>query len=102
MNKAVLPDINTGMGGHIVLKKNHQIAGAQCFARERLTPIAQQGHGARRLDTCTGLVNMPDQATAVKAGIRGVAAITVRCPDQAQRIHGDISGLLRRHLRAVV
>ncbi len=94
MYKTALPDINTGMGNLVALGEEYQVARSNPVRRHQVSPAIESGHGARCRHLCAGLVDVADQTTAVKTRLRRVAAIAVRCTDQAYRINRDVARLV--------
>lgn len=105
MDETPVPDIDTRMGGHITLGKQNQVPGANQLTGNRLPPMLQPGDGSRRCHPGPGLVNMADETTAIKTGVRRVATITIRRSYQTNRINGDVFRLRlresRRHLQGL-
>lgn len=93
MDKTARPHINARVGGYIALAKEHDITRTNAATGHRYAPLLQLEDRARGLHTGPRLVNMPYQPTAVKAGIRRISAIAVRCAHQAHGINSDVIGL---------
>lgn len=99
MDKAALPNIDSGVGGYIILRKENQVARANVVARYRLTPILQSSDSSRWRNTCPRLVDVANQPTAVKAGVWCVAALAIRRTDEPDGIDGYVIGLPLRKPR---
>ena len=93
MDKATLADIDAGMGNGVCCPKQDQVAGANIAIGYRLTPALQFRNRARRHYAGSGLVNVPDKTTAVKAGLGRIAGVAIRRANKADGIDGDIARL---------
>ncbi len=95
MDKTPTTHVDASMCRVDILRKQHQIARTKFVTGHLQTPISQFGYRSRRHDTRSSLVNMTDQATAIKTSFWRITTIAVRCTDQTHGINGDVIGLVR-------
>ena len=93
MHKSAFTHIDTSVRAFAAFAEHDQIASPQSLSGHRHAPIFEFSHGAWGLELCTFLVDMGNQAAAVKAGFRRVATPFIGGAYQANGIDRYISRL---------
>lgn len=101
MHKASLPYINTCMRGHhhAFGFKEHQVPRSALIRGNLHAPGVQLRNGSGRCERRLALVDVGNQATAVKSRGQGVAPVAVGHPHQTHGVHGCILSVLQTKLR---
>ena len=95
MHKTPFSHIDTGVRG-CAAPEQHQVAHAQFARGDGLAEIIELRHRTWRRYASATLVDVANEAAAIKATVRCVAAIAVRRADEAHRMDGDVVRLLGR------
>lgn len=96
MDKTAVANIDANMGRYVAFAEKNQVAGAQGLARD----FVGRHHrhlcsGSRQVQRSRLGVDEGDQTAAIKATLRGIAAVNIRRADQAKCPQGDLVGALR-------
>ncbi len=94
MDKTTFSYVYARVCGVTVFSKENQIPRAYLVGSNHLPPKLQAGNRSGCDYAGTNLINMSNQATAIKAGLWGVAAEAVRRANQSKGVNAEIDRLL--------
>jgi hypothetical protein len=107
MDKPPVPNVDACMAGSTLQSEHSQIARSRGRTLNRRAPAADIDHSARRSYPGSVVENVANEPTAVKPGVRCIAAVPIGCPHKPHRMNsyplspGGCRGIVRSVLRAI-